>query len=486
MVEFRGRKPENTDSYIEQYLKNPLKWVYDIFGVELWDTQGEIFESAFFNRYTGVKSCFGSGKSFLCAALAIAFVHLKPESLVITTAPTFRQTGNIWNNIHVVYEKAKAILGSRLLTRELHCGPNHYAVGFSTDVPENIQGMHAPSVLIIVDESAGVDPAIHSRLGALMTGKDYHRIDIGNPLDPSGHFYNMFSDPKYHKFTISAFDTPNIKAGDEVIPGLVTKEWVDEQRADYGEGSPYWLSNVLGEFPPSAEDQLIPLTWIQNSINLWESTEAKGIESHGLDIGGSGTAETCLASRFGNKILPIKAWKGLEGSQEIISKVKQSVVEGKRLNVDTIGVGYHVAKDLKKANYNVKFVNVQQKSDNPERFINLRSQYYWNIRELLNPENPNNLALPEDDTLTGQLSAIKYEIKDSGGKIQIESKESMRNRGLPSPDRADAVMLACCSKRAGIGSKSVGIGKSSWINETTQGITGGWGFTESSPYIDDF
>ena len=35
-----------------------------------------------------------------------------------------------------------------------------------------------------------------------------------------------------------------------------------------------------------------------------------------------------------------------------------------------------------------------------------------------------------------QLGSIKWGI-DSRGKIKIESKEDMRKRGLPSPDRAD-------------------------------------------------
>ena len=31
---------------------------------------------------------------------------------------------------------------------------------------------------------------------------------------------------------------------------------------------------------------------------------------------------------------------------------------------------------------------------------------------------------------------------DSGGRIKIESKDDMRRRGLPSPDRADALVMA--------------------------------------------
>ena len=48
-----------------------------------------------------------------------------------------------------------------------------------------------------------------------------------------------------------------------------------------------------------------------------------------------------------------------------------------------------------------------------------------------------------DETTIGQLAGLLYEF-DSQGRIKIESKEKARERGVPSPDRADALMLALC------------------------------------------
>jgi hypothetical protein len=45
---------------------------------------------------------------------------------------------------------------------------------------------------------------------------------------------------------------------------------------------------------------------------------------------------------------------------------------------------------------------------------------------------------PDDDRLAAQLGAIKWKLT-SRGQIQIESKDEMRKRGMPSPDRADAL-----------------------------------------------
>jgi len=46
-----------------------------------------------------------------------------------------------------------------------------------------------------------------------------------------------------------------------------------------------------------------------------------------------------------------------------------------------------------------------------------------------------------EHTTAAQLSAPSYR-SNSGGRIQIESKDDMRKRGIGSPDRAEALLLA--------------------------------------------
>jgi len=51
------------------------------------------------------------------------------------------------------------------------------------------------------------------------------------------------------------------------------------------------------------------------------------------------------------------------------------------------------------------------------------------------------LALPPDDELRQQLTTRTF-AQNMRGKIVLETKEHMRDRGVPSPDKADAVALA--------------------------------------------
>jgi phage terminase large subunit len=77
------------------------------------------------------------------------------------------------------------------------------------------------------------------------------------------------------------------------------------------------------------------------------------------------------------------------------------------------------------------------------RFFNLRAQYYQHLADLLERDALDGLR---DAAAIGQLAVIRYEL-DASGRIKIESKESARQRGVRSPDRADALMLALGNHR---------------------------------------
>lgn len=52
--------------------------------------------------------------------------------------------------------------------------------------------------------------------------------------------------------------------------------------------------------------------------------------------------------------------------------------------------------------------------------------------------------LPRDDTLLAQLTTRRYEFTGRNEQQRrLEPKERLRRRGLASPDRAEAVMMAC-------------------------------------------
>lgn len=118
--------------------------------------------------------------------------------------------------------------------------------------------------------------------------------------------------------------------------------------------------------------------------------------------------------------------------------------------IDAIGVGAGVAGRLKElgvktlpfvASQAAKYNGRELKDrENLFAFANRRAAAWWNLRELLDPQYKEGLALPPDDELTGDLTAPTYRTV-SGGRYQIEKKEDLRKRIGRSTDRGDAVVM---------------------------------------------
>ena len=85
----------------------------------------------------------------------------------------------------------------------------------------------------------------------------------------SGAFRRAFHEERniYRPVTISALDSPNVRAGRIVIPGLTTRQWVEERRQIWKDTSPLYRARVLGEFTDQGDDTLISLSDIEAAVN---------------------------------------------------------------------------------------------------------------------------------------------------------------------------------------------------------------------------
>ena len=109
-----------------------------------------------------------------------------------------------------------------------------------------------------------------------------------------------------------------------------------------------------------------------------------------------------------------------------------------RVCVDEIGVGAGVVDRLKEQGFPIKGINVARRASQETVYANVRAEGYWRLKELF---ASGQIAIPNDHQLMGELAALRYGY-DNQGRVQMESKDAMRQRGLPSPDKADALMLA--------------------------------------------
>ena len=106
--------------------------------------------------------------------------------------------------------------------------------------------------------------------------------------------------------------------------------------------------------------------------------------------------------------------------------------------IDEIGMGAGVVDRLRELGHPVRGINVANRARQDEIFVNLRAEGYWTLADRF---RAGTISIPYDNQLISQLATLRYDF-DSRGRIKIESKDDIRKRGLPSPDRADALMLA--------------------------------------------
>lgn len=428
--------------------RDPVGFMREWLGDDLWEKQEDIALSVRDNRRTAVKSCHGSGKSFLGARIVLWFLHAYPGSIVLTTAPTFNQVANIlWRNVGAAAVGTKKPLLGRPLTTRYEIAPDWYGLGFKAEdtKSDRFQGFHAENALVVIDEGAGVAEPVYEALDAVMTSEAARMLIIGNPTNPSGTFYDAFHSARslYHTITIAAADTPNIKQGRTVRPYLITQQWIDDAIEKHGEDSPYVQARVHAEFPEMGDNNLIPLAWVEAADKRTIEEPTGAIEA-GLDVARFGGDMNALCIRHGMKIVHESSWSGLD-TMQTVGRVKSVLADFPpvtALKVDVIGVGAGVADRLREDRYPVVDVNVSSSSRNPEEFANLRHELWWTLRELF---KDGEVIGPIDDTTMGQLTSVRYSYDSKHSRPVIESKDQMKKRGIKSPDRAEALMLAFTS-----------------------------------------
>ena len=86
----------------------------------------------------------------------------------------------------------------------------------------------------------------------------------------------------------------------------------------------------------------------------------------------------------------------------------------------------------------VRGINVGHKSNDPEKYLILRAEYFDYMQELFESER---IRIPNDDELIVQLTSIRYSFT-SFGQMRVEDKDSHHRQDLPSPDKADVLTLA--------------------------------------------
>jgi hypothetical protein len=309
--------------------------------------------------------------------------------------------------------------------------------------------------MVIFDEASGISPKIYeAALGALAGGEIVRFVLIGNPTQNSGPFYDAFKDPDYSKIHISAFDTPNVQAKQQIIPGLVTWDWVERLRKKYGEDSDLYRVRVLGNFPLHASDTLISIDLVERAFNADRELHNQDDERIGLDPARFGDDDSAFVHRQGNKAKVLEVVNGND-TMTLAGKCVVYLRDHPKASlwIDVIGLGAGIFDRLREQPSiasRVFGVNSAGSPRDETEYLNIRAESWGNVRDWLR-----DAVLEKHDDFY-ELAQPKYKIT-SAGKLQLESKEDMKKRGVASPNVGDALALTLSKPTEG---SSLGV---TWI-----------------------
>jgi hypothetical protein len=474
----RAKQRDSVAAIMRNGRRDPDILAESMFRCQLWQRQREIIRAVVGvpRARVAVKACHASGKTWTAARAALAFFYLFPGCRVITTAPTWTGVKTLlWSEIHQAHGQIVGDMGTTLLDTELSAGPDWLMLGLSTNEGVKFQGHHADHVLVILDEAPGVKPGIWEAIEGIRAGGDVRILAIGNPTMTGNPFHDAFAANRdgWTPMTISAFDTPNLAGlnlvyeyeGRRTVVGdpagrdllslseeeldanpysfLTSRRWVKEKFIEWGPGHPLFDSRVLGDFPQQSEDSLLSLKWLQAAADSEEEDMASEDFAAGLDIAGPGEDETVLFIRRGKRIIASHYWSQADPRGEVLAALRPYQGQLKTVNCDSIGIGYYMAQHIADAGYPVSFINVGESPTIETKpgdieFKNLKAELYWGLRMRFQDGDVSGLT---DERTMAQLATIRYE-HNARGQVLIESKEDARKRGVKSPDRAEAIMLA--------------------------------------------
>ena len=434
------------------YRNDPVLFVKNVLGATPQPWQEDFLRAvARGERRISVRAGHGVGKSTVCSwALIWHMVTRFPQKSVVT-APTsaqlfdalYSETKAWINKLPPALKELFEVFSDRIVLKDSPESSFISARTSSAERPEALAGIHSEHVLLVIDEASAVHEAVFEAAAGSMSGHAATTIMISNPTRNSGLFYKthhvLASD--WFRMHVSCLNSP-----------LVSSDFVKQIKATYGEDSNAYRIRVLGEFALADDDTLIPADLVDSAIDRDIVTPEDEEIVYGVDVARYGTDRTALCKRRGNVVLEIKSWGGLDLMQTVGTVVNEAKLDNPtEICVDTIGLGSGVADRLREMGYNVVDVNVAESSAMNPNANKLRDDLWMSVKDWLGTRA---VKLPKDESLRQELVAPRYSFT-SLGKIVVESKDSMRRRGMRSPDLADALCLTFAGQAAQVGGRAL-------------------------------
>lgn len=428
--------------------RGPEMFVEEVLKVEKIDKWQRDILRAFGagERRISVRSCHGPGKTAVTAWLIVYQILFRFPQKTIATAPTRGQLFDaLFAEVMMWFHKLPKVLQDLYNCKsdriELIAASEESFFSARTarrESPEALQGVHSDHVFLVADEASGVDEAIFEAAVGSMSGMNATTLLAGNPVRTSGFFFDT-----HHKLKDMWF-TVHVSAKDS---DRVTDDFCEDVGRRYGFDSNAYRVRVLGEFPKSDDNTIIPFELVESARNREITIPDKQTVVWGLDVARFGDDTSVLCQRSVMSVDWAISYRKMD-LMALVGRVKaryDEIVPSERpveILVDVIGLGAGVVDRLRELELPAKGINVSESAATKELYINLRAELWFKCREWLEEKSC---------TFGDGLEKLMYELViplydfTSNGRIQAEAKSNMKKRGHKSPNYADALMMTFAS-----------------------------------------
>lgn len=437
--------------FITLYRADPVLFVKEVLGVEPDEWQQDFLNAvASGERKISIRSGHGVGKSTTASWAMLWFLLTRYPVKVVVTAPTSAQLydalfAELKRWVKELPQPIQELLDVKQERIELKASATEAFISARTsraEQPEALQGVHSDNVMLVADEASGVPEAVFEAAAGSMSGHNALTILLGNPVRSSGFFFDTHNRLKDEWWTrrVSCLDSTR-----------VSKEYVQDMKSRYGEESNAYRIRVLGEFPRSDDDTIIPMELLESAKHRDTRAYDDAPIVWGLDVARFGSDSSVLCKRQSNVVHTLERWRNLDLMQLTGAVVAQyEACDHKNrpaeILVDSIGLGAGVVDRLRELRLPARGINVSESPAMGGTYLNLRAELWHKAKAWLEKRD---CKIPNNEDLIGELATVRYTFT-SNGKIKIESKDDIRRRGLKSPDMADAFVLTFASDAATI------------------------------------
>jgi hypothetical protein len=389
------------------------------------------------------------------------FMSTRPSPQVVVTANTNAQlTGKTWRELAKWHRLAKNASWFAWSAQKfsLKAAPDTWfasAVPWSKERAEAFAGTHEKHVLVIFDEASAIDDVIWEVAEGAMTTSGAMWFAFGNGTRNTGRFRECFRRFK-HRWVTRTVDSRTAKKADQ----KQIAQWAE----DYGEDSDFFRVRVRGDFPRAANSQFIPEDIVEDAMARYRGIIRRKRQALGelaeqgavarvsldedapkwaplilsVDVARFGGDESILGFRRGNLFLVHSRHRG-QDLQMLAAKVAEAInaFGPDATFVDAVGVGGGVVDALTHLGYRVESAMGSMKALDETKYFNRRVEMWALMREWIK----NGGVLEDSTEIRDELIGPEYGF-DGKSRWQLETKEDMKARGLPSPNIADCLAMS--------------------------------------------